>query len=70
MPISWLSQYLKTVYTSEETEPFNPMDYIQQMRGVVGFPLLMPNMEARSFETVMNPIHPVIMNLSMSEYSY
>lgn len=68
MPISWLSSHLNTVYTTEEKENFNPMDMLRKARTVVGFPLLVPNMETRSFETVMNPIYPVVMNFSMSKY--
>lgn len=68
LPISWLSSHLNTVYTTEEKENFNPMDMLRKSRTVVGFPLLVPNMEARSFETVMNPIYPVVMNFSMSKF--
>lgn len=68
LPISWLSSHLNTVYTTEEKENFNPMDMLHKSRRVVGFPLLVPSMEARSFETVMNPIFPVVMNFSMSKF--
>lgn len=67
LPISWLSSHLNTVYTTEEKENFNPLDMLRKSRLVIGFPLLVPNMEARSFETVMNPIYPVVMNFSMSK---
>uniref|UniRef100_A0A1B6KR29 Vitellogenin domain-containing protein n=1 Tax=Graphocephala atropunctata TaxID=36148 RepID=A0A1B6KR29_9HEMI len=66
IPLPWLSHYLNNIYTSEEVHHFDPSDFLGQARVVMGFPLLMPNMECRSFETVMNPLHPVIMNFSMS----
>ncbi|XP_046683357.1 vitellogenin-2-like isoform X2 [Homalodisca vitripennis] len=68
-PLPWLSHYLNNIYTSEDKEHFDPLYFLRQAREVMGFPLLMPNMEHRSFETVMNPLHPVIMNFSMSSVS-
>lgn len=62
-----MNHHLNAVYTSEEKENFNPMDFVRKARVVMGFPLLMPDAEPRSFETIMNPVHPVSMNLSISK---
>jgi len=67
MPISYgMRGVLNTVYSSERPEHFNAWDFFKQARNLMCFPMIFTNMEPRTFETVMNPLHPVTMNFSMS----